>query len=72
VHAWHHDRTSHPTVEWRAWRGAAQILINPEAYAAAELVSTSSLYIAQELGVTTRIVEIYRQALVRGEIALAA
>jgi hypothetical protein len=30
------------------------------------------LYIAQELGVTTRIVEIYRQALVRGEIALAA
>lgn len=72
VHAFHRDRTSHPTVEWRAWGGAAQILIAPEAYAAAEQVSTSSLYIAQELGVTTRIVEIYRQALVRGEIILAA
>ena len=72
MHAWHRDRTSHPAVEWRAWRGAAKILIDPAEYAAAEQVSTSSLYIAQELGVTVRIVEIYREALVRGEIALAA
>lgn len=68
VHAWHRDRTSHPTVEWRAWRESAQLIVEPLAYAAAERVSTSSLYIAQELGTTVKIIESFRHAMVRGEI----
>ena len=72
VHAWHRDRTSHPAIEWRAWRYAAQLIVSPDAYASAERVSTSSLYIAQELGTTVRIIETYRKALSRGEIVLAA
>lgn len=72
VHAWYRDRSSHPTIEWRAWRGTARILVDPAAYAAAERVSTSSIYIAQELGVTARVVEAYRKALVRGEILAKA
>ena len=72
MHAWHGDRSSHPTIEWRAWRGAARIIVDPAEYAAAERVSTSSLYIAQELGTTVKIIEAYRKALVRGEILAEA
>jgi len=68
AHAWHRDRSSHPAIEWRAWRFAAQLIVDPLAYAAVERVSTSSLYIAQELGTTVKIIESYRLALVRGEL----
>lgn len=72
IHAWHRDRTSHPAVEWRAWREAAAMIIRPIEYAAAERISTSSAYIAHELGTTVRIVESYRRALARGELLAKA
>lgn len=72
VHAYYRDRESTPYTEWRAWLGTARILIDPHEYAAAERISTSSLYIAQELGTTVRVIEVWRSALVRGEILLQA
>lgn len=73
VHAWYRDRSAHPTIEWRAWRETARILIDPHAYATAEQISDDPGFIAHELGVTIRVVQAYRKALLRGEIlALAA
>ncbi|QOC24801.1 hypothetical protein IC744_16190 [Microbacterium hominis] len=72
AHALHRDRTRHPAVEWRAWRTAARILVDDEAYAAAERISHNAAYIARELGTTVRIIEAYRKAIHRGEILLAA
>lgn len=72
IHALYRDRTSHPAVEWRAWREAAALMIDPAAYAAAEAMSHSSAWIARELGVTVKIVEAYRKAITRGEIRPAA
>lgn len=72
VHAVHRDRTKHPAVEWRAWREAARLLVDDDAYAAAERISHDVGYIARELGVTIRIIEAYRKAIHRGEILLAA
>lgn len=72
VHAYHRDRTKHPAVEWRAWREAAQLLINPAEYARAEHLSLDAGYIARELGTTIRIIEAYRKAIHRGEITIAA
>lgn len=72
AHALYRDRTRHPAVEWRAWRTAAQLLIDERAYAAAERLSDNPSYIARELDVTVRIIEAYRKAIHRGEIRLAA
>lgn len=72
VHAVYRDRTKHPAVEWRAWREAARLLVDDDAYAAAERISHDVGYIARELGVTIRIIEAYRKAIHRGEIRLAA
>lgn len=72
VHALHRDTTNHPAVEWRAWREAARLIVDPRAYAAAESASTSSAWIARELGTTVKIIEAYRKAMLRGEIRLAA
>lgn len=68
AHAWHRDRGHHPTTEWRAWRFAARMIVDPLKYASAERLSTSSVFIASELGTTTRIIEAYRHAIVRGEL----
>lgn len=72
AHAWYRDRSRHPAIEWRAWRTAARLLVDDDAYAAAELVSDDAGFIARELGVTIRIIEAYRRAIHRGEILLAA
>lgn len=72
VHAFYRDTTCHPAVEWRAWREAARLIVDPLAYAAAEACSTSSIWIAKELGTTVKIIESYRKAVTRGEIMLAA
>lgn len=72
VHALHRDRSCHPAVEWRAWREAAKLIVDPLAYAAAEVCSTSSAWIARELNTTVKIIEAYRKAITRGEIRLAA
>lgn len=68
VHAYYRDRSSHPTIEWRAWRGTARLLVDPAEYAAAERISHSSSFIAAELDITTRVIEAYRDALARGEL----
>ncbi|MBS0231741.1 MAG: hypothetical protein JSS52_11370 [Proteobacteria bacterium] len=72
VHALHRDRSCHPAIEWRAWREAAKLIVDPLAYAAAERMSIDSSYIARELGTTTKIIEAYRKAIMRGEILIAA
>lgn len=72
VHALHRDRTSHPAVEWRAWREAAKLIIDPVAYIAAEALSTSTEWIARELGTTPRIVDAFQRGLARGEILARA
>lgn len=72
AHAFYHDRSRHPAIEWRAWRTAARLLVNDKAYAAAEAISDNPAFIARELGVTVRIIEAYRKAIHRGEILLAA
>lgn len=71
-HAYYGDRISTPAIERRAWVFAAQMIVDPMKYAAAERISTSSRYIAQELGTTTRIIETYRAALVHGQLKLVA
>lgn len=70
IHALHRDRSSHPAIEWRAWREAAQLIVDVRAYAGAETISDSAAWIAHEIGTTTRIVEAFRKAVVRGEIEL--
>ena len=72
VHALHRDRSCHPAIEWRAWREAAKLIVDPLAYAQAERLSLDSGFIARELGTTTKIIEAYRKAIMRGEIRLAA
>lgn len=72
AHAYYRDRESTPAIERRAWVYAARMIVDPLAYAAAERISTSSMFIAQELGTTTRIIETYRAAIVSGELRLAA
>ncbi len=72
VHAYYRDTSCHPSIEWRAWREAARMIVDPLAYEAAERMSHDSAWIARELGTTRRIVEAYRKAITRGEIRLAA
>lgn len=68
VHALHRDRCCHPAIEWRAWREAARLIVDPHAYASAERMSLDASYIARELGTTTKIIEAFRRAMLRGEI----
>jgi len=68
VHARHRDRSCHPAIEWRAWREAARLIVDPLAYARAETMSLDASFIARELGTTTKIIEAYRKAVLRGEI----
>ena len=72
IHALHRDRSQHPAIEWRAWREASRLIVDPIAYARAERMSHSSAWIARELGTTVKIIESYRKAIHRGEILLAA
>ncbi|MGF3056196.1 hypothetical protein [Microbacterium sp. YY-01] len=72
AHALYRDRSCHPATEWRAWREAARLIVDPVAYARAERLSLDSGYIAHELGTTKRVIDVYRQGLLRGEIRLAA
>jgi len=72
AHAFYGDRVSTPSIERRAWVYAARMIVDPMKYAAAERISTSSLFIAQELGTTARIIETYRAAIVHGTLKLAA
>lgn len=72
AHAFYRDRSRHPAIEWRAWRTAARLLVDDDAYAAAESISDNAAFIARELGVTVRIIESYRKAIHRGEILVAA
>lgn len=71
AHALYGDRSHHPTIEWRAWRTAAQLLVDVDAYADAERVCDDVGYIARELGVTIRIIQAYRKAVHRGELLAA-
>lgn len=70
IHARHRDRSRHPAIEWRAWREAAQLIIDPVEYARAERICDDPLWIAHELDTTTRIIEAYRKGIQRGEISL--
>lgn len=72
VHAKYRDRSCHPTVEHRAQREAAQMLIHPDDYARAERISSSPLSIAQELGVTLHLVKVFQHGVVSGRILLPA
>lgn len=64
VHAWRGDPCGHcPTNEHRADRLAARLLITPGAYAHAEAVYDGDLAkIADDLGVTTHLLAVWREA----------
>lgn len=70
VHAKYRDRSCHPTLEHRAQREAAQMLIHPDDYASAERISSSTLAIAQELGVTHHMVRVFQDGVLTGRIAI--
>lgn len=72
VHALHRDRSCHPAIEWRAWREAAKLIVDPLAYARAERMSLDASFIARELGTTIKIVEAFRKGMLRGEIIARA
>ncbi|PZE89976.1 ImmA/IrrE family metallo-endopeptidase [Curtobacterium sp. MCBD17_008] len=72
VHAKYRDRSCHPTLEHRAQREAALMLIHPDDYARAERVNTSPLAIAQELGVTLHLVRVFQHGVMSGMIRLPA
>lgn len=61
AHAFYGDTCSSGRNERRAERYAAQLLIDPGAYAAAEAIDPHPAAIADELGVTTDLVEAYQQ-----------
>ncbi|WP_406709326.1 hypothetical protein QEV61_04540 [Trueperella pyogenes] len=65
IHALHgHDGAQPASVETRVDREAAQLLVVPEAYARAEQMHDgNAAAIAEELGVTTWIIEAYRETL---------
>lgn len=68
VHAKYRDRSSHPTIEHRAMREAARMLIEPADYARAERINSNPLAIAKELDVTLHMVEVFHRALRAGYI----
>lgn len=68
VHAKYRDRSCHPTIEHRAQREAAQMLIEPTAYARAERINANPLAIAKELDVTLHMVEVFHRAVRSGHI----
>ncbi len=72
VHAKYRDRSCHPTLEHRAQREAALMLIHPDDYARAERISSSALAIAQELGVTLHMVRVFQHGVMTGRILLPA
>lgn len=60
AHAYYGDECSSDANERRAERYAAQLLISPEGYAAAEAGGSDVWTIAEELRVTVDVVETYR------------
>lgn len=60
-HALERDTCSDPAVERRAFRHAARMLIDLTDYVVAEAIDTDPQFIADELGVTRRIVRIYQR-----------
>lgn len=62
-HWWAGDWCSTAAAERGAWRFAGELLIDPVAYAAAEVEHCSAGAIAQALGVLTDVIHGYRRAL---------
>lgn len=60
-HALYRDDCSTPATEKRAWRRAAELLIDVDEYRAAERLDPHPVAIAAELGVTRRIVRIFQK-----------
>lgn len=60
-HAFYGDDGSTPANERRAQRYAAQLLIDPNDYARAERENSDVWAIAEALGVTVELVEVYQQ-----------
>lgn len=61
AHAFYGDICSAGLNERRASRRAAQLLISPEAYAAAEAIDPAPSAIAEELQVTTDLIDTYQE-----------
>lgn len=62
AHAWFRDERSEPRIERRANQWAAQLLISPAEYRAAEaLVGSSVGALAYELEVTPETIEVWRE-----------
>ena len=62
AHAWFRDERSEPRIERRADQWAAQLLISPVEYAAAEtLVGSSVGALAYELEVAPETIEVWRE-----------
>ncbi|WP_162819204.1 ImmA/IrrE family metallo-endopeptidase [Leifsonia aquatica] len=70
AHALYRDRSCDPRLEHRALREAARLIIDPEAYARAEIVNPNPLAIARELDVTLHMIEVYQRAVIHGSIRL--
>lgn len=60
-HALHQDTCSDGPLERRAWRRAAELLIDLDDYRAAEAIDSDPQFIADELGTTRRIVREYQK-----------
>lgn len=65
AHAYYRDRSCHPRTEQRAWAFAAQLIVDPLAYARAEQVSEDLTFIAHELGTTVRVVKAFQGLMTR-------
>lgn len=60
-HAYFGDDCSTPEAERRADRRAALLLVDPDRYAAAELINPHPNFIAAELGQTAHIITVWRE-----------
>jgi len=60
-HAHYGDRCSDGPLERRAWRRAAALLVDVDEYRHAEAIEPDPEFIADELGVTRRIVRVFQK-----------
>lgn len=65
VHAKYRDRSCDRSLEHRAMREAALMIIDGEAYAAAERINPNPFSLARELDTTLHVVEAYQRAMTR-------
>lgn len=61
-HAYYGDETTSQHIEQRAWQYAAKLLLTHEQVKEATLAYEHPILIAHELGVTTEVIEAWRQA----------